>query len=90
MNDIDEINSGPSSILDVSNLKENAPFIAILGSIIFFVVAHPFVFKLVDSVIESVLGTGVQRDLLVLLHSIVFGALMFGSIYLLDYVMTVG
>mgnify|MGYP000964177659 CR=1 FL=1 len=75
------------SLFSTSSLVDNAPIISILGAVIFFIVAHPFLFRFVDSVIESVLGTGVQRDLLVLLHSVVFGLLMFGSIYLLDFVM---
>lgn len=82
---VDEVVS--SSMFNTENLVKNAPVVSILGAVIFFVVAHPFLFRLVDQIIESVLGTGVQRDLLVLLHSVVFGLLMFGSIYLLDYAM---
>ena len=85
IDDVDEVVS--DSTFSTSVLVDNAPIISILGAVIFFIVAHPFLFRLVDSVIESVLGTGVQRDLLVLLHSVVFGLLMFGSIYLLDFVM---
>ena len=76
-----------NSTFSTSDLVDNAPIISILGAVIFFIVAHPFLFRFVDSIIESVLGTGVQRDLLVLLHSVVFGMLMFGSIYLLDFAM---
>lgn len=76
-----------NSTFSTSGLVDNAPIISILGAVIFFIVAHPFLFRFVDSIIESVLGTGVQRDLLVLLHSVVFGMLMFGSIYLLDFAM---
>lgn len=82
---VDEVVSDSS--FSTSALVENAPIISILGAVIFFIVAHPFLFRFVDSIIESVVGTGVQRDLLVLLHSVVFGLLMFGSIYLLDFVM---
>ena len=82
---VNEVVSG--SMFNTANLVENAPIISILGAVIFFVVAHPFLFRLVDQLIESVIGTGVQRDLLVLLHSVVFGLLMFGSIYLLDFAM---
>tara|TARA_Y100000389_G_scaffold5904_1_gene5698 strand:- start:8094 stop:8354 length:261 start_codon:yes stop_codon:yes gene_type:complete len=85
IDDVDEVVS--DSLFSTSSLVDNAPIISILGAVIFFIVAHPFLFRFVDSVIESVLGTGVQRDLLVLLHSVVFGLLMFGSIYLLDFVM---
>ena len=70
-----------------SSLLKNGPILSILGGVIFFVVAHPFVFDTVDSLVESVTGSKTQRDLLVLLHSVVFGLLMFGSIYLLDFVM---
>ena len=63
-------------------LLKNAPILAILGGVIFFVVAHPFVFDAVDSVIESVTGSKTQRDLLVFIHAIVFGGLFFGCLYL--------
>ena len=83
---VDPIIAEPSSFsLSFDGLVGKAPVVAILGAVLFFVVAHPFVFDLVDSVIESVVGTGVQRDLLVLIHAIVFGILMFGSIYLIDF-----
>ena len=68
-----------------SELVKNAPVIAIIGAVLFFVVAHPFLFGFVDSIIEKVVGDNTQRDLLVFIHALVFGGLMFGSIYLIDY-----
>ena len=72
-------------MFSTDGLVDKAPIISVLGAVLFFVVAHPFLFKLVDSIVESVVGTGVQRDLLVFIHSIVFGLLMFGSLYLIDF-----
>ena len=72
-------------MFSTQGLVDKAPIVAVLGAVLFFVVAHPFLFKLVDSVVDSVIGTGVQRDLLVFIHAIVFGLLMFGSLYLIDY-----
>ena len=68
-----------------SGFVKNAPAIAILGAIIFFIVAHPFVFDFVDSIVEKVFGTNTQRDLLVFIHALVFGGLLFGGVYLGDY-----
>tara|TARA_B100000408_G_scaffold136102_1_gene125778 strand:- start:485 stop:745 length:261 start_codon:yes stop_codon:yes gene_type:complete len=68
-----------------SNLVKNAPIIAVIGAVLFFVVAHPFIFEFVDSIFEKVVGDNTQRDLLVFIHSVVFGGLMFGSVYLIDY-----
>lgn len=68
-----------------SALVKNAPVIAVIGAVLFFVVAHPFLFGFVDSIIEKVIGDNTQRDLLVFIHALVFGGLMFGSIYLIDY-----
>ena len=73
------------SMFSTNGLTDKAPIVAVLGAVLFFVVAHPFLFKLVDSIVDSVIGTGVQRDLLVFIHAIVFGLLMFGSLYLIDY-----
>lgn len=75
-----------SPMFSTAGLVDKAPVIAVLGAVLFFVVAHPFLFKFVDSVIESIAGTGVQRDLLVFIHAIVFGVLMFGTIYLIDFI----
>ena len=68
-----------------SGIVKNAPAIAILGAVIFFIVAHPFVFDFVDSIVEKVFGTNTQRDLLVFIHALVFGGLIFGGVYLGDY-----
>ena len=65
-----------------SSLLKNGPILSILGGVIFFVVAHPFVFDTVDSLVESVTGSKTQRDLLVFIHSIVFGLLFMGCLYL--------
>ena len=73
-------------MFSTQGLIDKAPIVAVLGAVLFFVVAHPFLFKFVDSIVDSVVGTGVQRDLLVFIHAIVFGLLMFGSLYLIDYV----
>ena len=75
-----------SPMFSTAGLVDKAPVIAVLGAVLFFVVAHPFLFNLVDSAVEAVLGVGVQRDLLVFIHSVVFGVLMFGSIYLIDFI----
>ena len=77
------INQG--TMFSTTGIMQNAPIVAVLGAVLFFLVAHPFVFKLVDTIIESVIGTNTQRDLLVLIHSIVFGILMFGSMYLINF-----
>ena len=76
-----------SKLFDGANsvMIKNAPAVAILGAIIFFIVAHPFVFDFVDSVVEKVFGTNTQRDLLVFIHALVFGGLIFGGVYLGDY-----
>ena len=74
-----------SPMFSTTGLVDKAPIVSVLGAVLFFVVAHPFVFKFVDSVVDSVVGTGVQRDLLVFIHAIVFGLLMFGSLYLIDF-----
>ena len=68
-----------------SALVKNAPVIAVIGAVLLFVVAHPFLFGFVDSIIEKVIGDNTQRDLLVFIHALVFGGLMFGSIYLIDH-----
>ena len=73
-------------MFSTQGLIDKAPIVAVIGAVLFFVVAHPFLFKLVDSIVDSVVGSGVQRDLLVFIHAIVFGLLMFGSLYLIDYV----
>lgn len=82
---VDEVVS--DNVFSVEGLINNAPIVSVLGAVLFFVVAHPFLFRFVDSVIESVVGSNVQRDLLVLIHAVVFGLLMFGSIYLIDFMM---
>ena len=72
-------------LFSFTNIVEKAPVFSVLGAVIFFVVAHPALFGFVDSIVESILGVGVQRDLLVLIHSLVFGALIFGATYLIDF-----
>ena len=74
-----------SPMFSTAGLVDKAPIVSVLGAVLFFVVAHPFLFKFVDSVVESVVGTGIQRDLLVFIHAVVFGLLMFGSLYLIDF-----
>ena len=64
-------------------LNLNSYVISALSGILFFVVAHPFIFNLVDKLISYVIDVdSLPRDVLVLIHSFVFSALMFVSIYL--------
>ena len=77
-----------SKLFDGANsvMIKNAPAVAILGAIIFFIVAHPFVFDFVDSVVRKDFPEQIlKRDLLVFIHALVFGGLIFGGVYLGDY-----
>ena len=62
----------------------NSTVLSIISAVLFFVVAHPLLFKLVERIIKSLFGiTQIEENLLVIIHSVVFGLLMFGSINLL-------
>lgn len=67
-----------------SSLMKNAPQVSVIGAILFFIVAHPFLFQIVDHLVEQVFGEKPQRDLLVFIHSVVFGLLMFLTIFIAD------
>lgn len=63
-------------------LKVNYLAISAISGILFFVIAHPFIFNLVDKLISKIFRTdSLPRDLLVLIHSIVFSIFMFIFIY---------
>ena len=80
------MNKMPSERLFSSDnsLLKNGPMLAILGGVIFFVVAHPFLFQIVDHVIEQIFGEQPQRELLLFIHSVVFGLLMYVTILIAD------
>ena len=67
-----------------SELVKNALPVSVIGGILFFLVAHPFLFQIVDHVIEQLFGEQPQRDLLVFIHSVVFGLLMYVTILIAD------
>lgn len=73
----------PFSIPDKSGLQVNALAISAMSGIIFFVVAHPFLFNIVDTVLSAIVNVdSIPRDLLMLIHSFVFSALMYITILL--------
>lgn len=67
-----------------SALMKNAAPVSVIGAVLFFVVAHPFLFQMVDHLVEQAFGEKPQRDLLVFIHSVVFGVLMYLSIMVAD------
>lgn len=73
----------PYFIDDGSGLKVHALAISFMSGIIFFVVAHPFLFNIVDTILSSIIDIdSTPKDLLLLIHSFVFSALMFINIHL--------
>jgi len=62
-------------------LTENAFQIALVGAILFLVIAHPILFNLVDSLFSAV-GIQLNDTLLTILHSLVFAVALFYSIKL--------
>ena len=79
--------SGVSNVLNQKLVQ-----ISITGSILFYIVASPFLFDLVKNLVSKLLGLfGIQFELdgmqLVLFHSVVFGVLLyFSSKYILKHV----
>ena len=68
---------------DKSGLEVNSIAISAISGILFFVVAHPFLFSLVDSILSNIISIdSIPRDLLLLIHSFVFMALMYVTILL--------
>ena len=76
-----------------SLLSEKTIQISLVGAVLFYVLASPVVFAFVDDLVKKVAGmVGVNLKLegnaLVVLHSVVFGALLYGSVtYLLEPLM---
>ena len=63
---------------DKSGLELNSIAISSMSGLLFFVVAHPFLFNFVDNILSSIFNIEeIPRDLLVLIHSLVFMALMY-------------
>ena len=61
--------------------------VSITASILFLIVANPFIFNIVDLGLATVLGTkiGTNHMIVLVLHAIVFGLLMyFSTKYFLD------
>lgn len=79
--------SGVSNVLNQKLVQ-----ISITGSILFYIVASPFLFDLVKNLLSKLLGLlGIDFQLdgmqLVLFHSVVFGVLLyFSSKYILKHV----
>ena len=55
--------------------------VSITASILFLIVANPFIFNIVDLGLATVLGTkiGTNHMIVLVLHAIVFGLLMYFS-----------
>ena len=76
-----------------SLLGEKTIQISLVGAVLFYILASPMVFALVDNLIKKVFGmVGVNLKLegnaLVVLHSLVFGVLLYVSVtYLLEPLM---
>jgi hypothetical protein len=76
-----------------SLLSEKTIQISLVGAVLFYVLASPVVFAFVDDLVKKVAGmVGVNLKLegnaLVILHSVVFGALLYGSVrFLLEPLM---
>ena len=68
-------------------LEEKTSQAAILSSVLFFVVANPWLFKQVDGLMKKV-GLKLHDQALTAFHSVVFGVLLYVLIvYLFDPVM---
>ncbi len=60
--------------------KESATLQAIL---LFFIISHPLTYRLTDSLVGGVTTmTGAPTTLGLLVHSLVFGAIVYGLMYL--------
>ena len=76
-----------------SLLSEKTIQISLVGAVLFYVLASPVVFAFVDDLVKKVAGmVGVNLKLegnaLVVLHSVVFGALLYASVrFLLEPLM---
>ena len=76
-----------------SLLSEKTIQISLVGAVLFYVLASPVVFAFVDDLVKKVAGmVGVdlklEGNMLVVLHSVVFGALLYGSVrFLLEPLM---
>ena len=76
-----------------SLLGEKMIQISLVGAVLFYILASPMVFSFVDQNIQKVAGmVGVnlklQGNAQVILHSVVFGALLYGSVtFLLEPLM---
>jgi len=69
-----------TSAADVSSLFHDKTFqIALVGAILFLVIAHPILFNLVDRVFGMV-GIQLNDTLLVVVHSIVYAVALYYSI----------
>ena len=79
-----EMPSMDSEFVAQSELMRNAAPVSVIGAVLFFLVAHPFLFQIIDHLIEQTFGDKPQRDLLVFIHSIVFGVIMYLTIMLAD------
>tara|TARA_B100001059_G_C17819549_1_gene577403 strand:- start:2222 stop:2464 length:243 start_codon:yes stop_codon:yes gene_type:complete len=71
----------PSKSLELTNklFAERAFQIALVGAILFLVVAHPILFNLVDRVFGLV-GIRLGDTLLVVVHSLVFAVALYYSV----------
>ena len=71
----------PSKSIDLSNklFHERAFQIALVGAILFLVVAHPILFNLVDRLF-SMIGVQLGDTLLVVVHSLVFAVALYYSV----------
>tara|TARA_B100000900_G_scaffold393530_1_gene390121 strand:- start:119 stop:394 length:276 start_codon:yes stop_codon:yes gene_type:complete len=76
-----------------SLLGEKTMQISLVGAVLFYILASPMVFAFVDNLVKKVFGmVGVDLKLegnaLVVLHSLVFGVLLYVSVtYLLEPLM---
>ena len=76
-----------------SLLGEKTMQISLVGAVLFYILASPMVFSFVDNLVKKVFGmVGVDLKLegnaLVVLHSLVFGVLLYVSVtYLLEPLM---
>ena len=63
------------------NLAMKSVQVSITAAILFLIVANPFIFNVVDMGLATILGTkyGTNHMIVLFLHSIVFGLLMYFS-----------
>ena len=71
----------PSKSLELTNklFTERSFQIALVGAILFLVVAHPILFNLVDRLF-GMIGVQLGDTLLVVLHSLVFAVALYYSV----------